>query len=169
MGTVAVGNNLPLGAQLFDKDAGKFVRVRLFDSTDTELGVSPVSLSHVSDGFYASAAVPMPDVAAVHAVYEAFDDAGFSVPSPIHHPATETFNREVVSDAVDLILNSLHSPDVVGVVAENDDLESQVADEDGAISAIIEDEDVSGEIDDESGEVSATTDGEDTTGTVEDC
>lgn len=86
-----IGAKIELAAQAYDNDTGLFVRGRVFDATDTELTGSPVTLAHVSNGLYTNHTLVMPNSERVHAVYEAFLDAGFTMPSPEHCHNTESF------------------------------------------------------------------------------
>ena len=89
------GTPLKLTLQLWDKDASKHVLCTLRNPDGAELAGSPVTLSHVEDGFYVGGGVKFPlGVEFVSAFYEVFNDLGMSQKSDDHNEAYETFGIE---------------------------------------------------------------------------
>lgn len=82
---------IPLSLQLWDKDASKYVRATIRLPSGGQHPSSPVSLSHVSDGFYTSTAAPMPNADFVSVFYEVFQNPEMTLPSQEHGEAFEYF------------------------------------------------------------------------------
>ncbi len=111
------GKAIPLSAKAHDDDAALFIRAKVYDPNDVELVGSPVTLAHVSDGFYSNDALLMPNVDFVHAVYDPFIDAGFTVKSVDHLPNSETF----FIDKADSLVGPLKPTDLVLTVDEENE------------------------------------------------
>ena len=91
MPSILEGDLIPLNLQLFDGATNKHVQVRLFDADGTELGDSPVALSHTAGGLYQDDSVEMP-ASPIIAQYKVYDDSGFTTPSSAHADATDLFD-----------------------------------------------------------------------------
>ena len=116
-----VGENIPLNLQLWDRAENKFVLATVRRPDGSELASSPVHLSHVSGGFYASQALKMPaGVEFVIAFYQVFDDENLTRLSSVHAEAVETFvaTKPVVAEggtAITAIVEAV-SPELTAAV-----------------------------------------------------
>lgn len=140
-----VGDTLALSLQLFDSATDKFVRGTLRDDAGADLGASPASLTHDSNGNYTNSTVTMPaGTDYVTVTYEVFDDALFTTPSADHGSAIDTFDLSIPSseildclttikdalDALELIVNGIAQVgDVLAVVTDGDPLVATVSDD----------------------------------------
>lgn len=134
-----IGEPIPLGARLYDRDENKFVQARLYDATDTELAASPVALSHLAGGLYTDLSVAMPNTSYVRANYDVYDDPGFVNLSPIHQPDTEQFFIDQVSQDVSNILSEVVMPDLIARIQDEEVLLAAVQEEDEILTASIVD------------------------------
>ncbi len=101
-----VGETLKIFCVLDDGDTTKFIRAELRDDSGTPLAASPVTLTHISGGYYlyTGAPVTMPSVDSVCAHYKVFTDAGFTTPDLTHGDAVDLYERdESFPDVIDCL------------------------------------------------------------------
>lgn len=130
MPIVRVGENIQVEQKLYDKNAGVFIRARLFDDTGAELPESPVSLTHIADGLYRNSDVSMPDNAYITVITAVFYDAGFTVSAEedytdgvdIFERVDDLIKTNVVVPRSDEIFVEFDSVDIVVSVDEPEDI-----------------------------------------------
>lgn len=131
-----IGDPIPLGLQLFDLDATKFVRARIFLADATEHPDSPVSMPHIADGFYEDDSVPMPNSLWVHCTYQVYNDAAFTQLSDIHQAAAETIFLDQAAEALDNFITLAQGSDLTAKMEEDDMLKAKLV-EDEVLRAVI--------------------------------
>lgn len=88
----APGDILPLRLLLNDGNASKYVRAIVTNDAGLAISGSPFALLSVGSGVYKSNVATMPSgVQFVQALYEVFDDPGFTIPSTIYGSALDVF------------------------------------------------------------------------------
>jgi len=98
-----VGDPLVLAVLLEAQEDNLFVRALLTDEDNNPLPISPVDLPYRAAGLYKNATYPYPDTSHVNAVYEIYEDAGYTEKS-LYWPASACFLREdTLEDLVDEI------------------------------------------------------------------
>lgn len=149
------GDPITLWHALHDGAAGKFVRAHVKRSDGTIYPGSPFSLAEVSVGLHRNAGTvvfPSAPYDSIGIVYEAFDDAGFTVPSGDHYNGAESFHSEVglaimintiKSRAASFLTGKVQQPVIDGVIAEIDAVTGELVQ--SKIKATVQTESVSGE------------------------
>jgi len=99
-----LGEKIPLFLTLESKETGKFVRVTIYDETGTQVG-AVVSVAHLSEGSYFDDSRTMPSAQNIIAVYDIFNDAGFTTLSINDKPTNERFDfqKAIVTRPADII------------------------------------------------------------------
>lgn len=88
-----VGAAVPLNCQLPDPTmTGNYVQAVLRKADGTSVAGSPVSLTHVANGYY-SASFPMPNLSSFVANYLCYDDSGHTVLTSGVTPGVDIFDR----------------------------------------------------------------------------
>ena len=133
---VKLGEPLLIEAQLQDNITDKFIRAIVKDSDGAEVTGSPLTLTHVSNGFYQDNSLIKEDGS--FSVYlQVFDDAGFTTPSKYDEGVLNFSNAvggtgggasfveiEVLEpDAIEL---DLDEPDEIGLDITDDTIELEV-------------------------------------------
>lgn len=108
--SIPAGGPVPLALQLPVDDDTVFVRATVLNSSNSAVTGSPFSLSYMGQGKYASSALLMPNVPWIKAIYEVFNNSGFTVPSGIYGNADDIFYLQPINDNS----NPLQSPRLVG-------------------------------------------------------
>jgi hypothetical protein len=141
-----VGENLILSLKLFDDDGTKFVRAKVYDPSGSLIYTQ--AMPHIQEGLYQDNSNPMTGVACLTAVYQVFDDAGFTIESANYLDAHEVFRLD------DSLLTNVTivKGDEVVITAQEDDKPVVIAVEEEEIEIIKPEE--------EAQEVIATTDEE---------
>ena len=114
-----------------DRNGDLYIRARLFDSSGAELGVSPISLSHITDGLYRNDTVAMPETDQVTVITAVFYDAAFSISAEEDYTdGVDVFERvddlvktNVVVPRSDEIFVEFEAIDLVVLVDEPDSIE----------------------------------------------
>lgn len=155
---VKLGDPMPLFLQLGGSVTGKFIKASLKDAAGVSLGAFP--LADRGLGLYSSPDVAMSGATVVYATYEVFDDAGFTVPSPLYQNGEDVFLLDTGSSATPAVdLQSLEvvfgatsiDVDVVTDSLEGELVESPAVVADVApvltVEAAIDNQTIEGEID----------------------
>lgn len=88
---------IPISLQLWDKDTSKHVRATVRLPSGAIVGGAPVTLTHVSQGYYQNSSVIFPLTADfVTVFYEVFDDLAHTVPSLEHSEAFDVFENLMI-------------------------------------------------------------------------
>lgn len=151
------GDAVPLSVQLWDRDTGKFVRARLYDTTNTEIVGSPVTLTHVVDGLYTAAGPTMPN-GNVSVVYNVYDDALFATLSVCHLPGAMCARPTKECETLEAVLaiDPVKPVQPVFVTVEQDEVSVSVLDDEPTIS--ISDDDINISVTDHDASVLVTDD-----------
>lgn len=102
MSTLGAGKKIPLALQIQDiSDGPYFVKCRLIKPDNSELGVSPVTLTDLGNGLFTNYSVTMPNEQFILAQYIVYEDAGFTTQSEeIDSPIVETFELAAESTII---------------------------------------------------------------------
>ncbi len=91
---LTIGEIVPLNVQLPDDNADVFVRATVLDPLNNPIGGSPFTLSYLEQGNYGTDMLLMPDEPWIKAIYEIFDDAGFTMPSNVYGTSSDVFYQD---------------------------------------------------------------------------
>jgi len=89
MPRIRVGDQAILNMWLHDEATNKYVRAHCRNAAGTVLSGSPFTLSHIARGHYQAKPFTMPLSQEIEVIYEVYNDAGFTTPSPDHLGAFE--------------------------------------------------------------------------------
>lgn len=99
---VSLGSPLPLTLQTYDANAGVYPQARVYDSTFTEIGASPLNLTHVAGGLYKNLAFTPPAQGVYYAVYTVYSDSGHTTVLNRYARVTDEFDvNTLLVDAAD--------------------------------------------------------------------
>ena len=97
------GNNILLSTTYSEWDANLYPRVRLYNTDGAELGISPVDLTYVANGYYHSNSW-MPSTSGYYqAVYITYTDVGFTTSSNKYGVASESIKIDDVENDINWI------------------------------------------------------------------
>lgn len=146
-------DKIPLSLQLSTEVTTAFVEANLFDDTKTELGASPVTLTHDADGHYINSAVDFPLSSLVFVIYRVWTDGTKTARHPLHCDTIEDiFPRDIPSEKLENLNIDDFNKLLSGVqgeftaTTEAQDLRAQI-ESDNISSANIEDSELSATID----------------------
>lgn len=151
MSDLTVNSKITLSLQLWDLDTSKHVRATLYRPDDTVLAIK--TLAHVAKGLYEDDTENMPSLTHVNAVFEVFDDAGFTKLSKNHSGAHERFNM-VDQSLLQSIANS-----IAGVSSGLANVEVTLTESPSIIGDLAETLSITGEADNEAIEADLSGDG----------
>jgi hypothetical protein len=91
-----VGDKLPIYIQLFDYNAGKFIKATVRNDNNTQIAGSPVELSPIGSlGFYGNNTLSFPsETEYVTVEYVVYDDAGYTEVSTSEGGASDVFTLD---------------------------------------------------------------------------
>ena len=75
---VQLTNPAPIKATLFDGDETKFLRARVYNSSNVEVSGSPFALSHLEGGIYVSNGWTPVAIGLYNAIVTVYNDSGFT-------------------------------------------------------------------------------------------
>jgi len=125
-----VGDTIPITFKLGDGNTTKFIQAVIFDESGVDLGASPITLTHIKNGFYQNRSLAMPDTEQVTVDYVAYDDVGLTILARYFQDA-DIFIKMLDSDTI--ILGPFG--DQTMAVTKQDRL--QVTVEENAIQAVL--------------------------------
>jgi len=113
-----IGDPIDLAMLMHDGASDKHVRAHIYRDDNSELSGSPVSLSHISGGFYSSNSAVWPNSLYLNLVYKVFEDAGFTVVASDRLPGTETVYLEQSAQDIENLLSKITNVDFKTVLRE---------------------------------------------------
>jgi len=165
---------VPLSLKLFDDDDSLFVRAIVTDESGTTISGSPFSLVNVGEGLYELDTLLMPNKLFLTAVYQVFNDAGFTSKSNKYTDAVDNFplvfiDPEVIEclDELKALLNLILAKGVTveiqGIVEQAQEIVGNLLNDNEEITGFVEtsNDDIIGEIEDDESEIQGVLDDND--------
>ena len=121
---IALGEKIPLTAELTFNETDKYVRAHLLDNNGNEIQeISPVDLTHKAYGFYDNETIPMPNIPTLKAIYLIYDDPEYSQLSLIYGAGLDVFKIKTgpSQETIKGVINDTDS--ITGVVFDTNNIE----------------------------------------------